>query len=997
MSLALAASAHAQTAPLGPAKRDGVWGQSYSDLKPEAGVRFGQLPNGLRYAVKRNATPGGQAALRLRIGAGSLQERDDQQGLAHFLEHMAFKGSTHVPEGEMIHILQRKGLAFGPDTNAATGFDQTVYQLDLPETDADTLDTGLMLLRETASELTLSQSDMDSERGVILSEERLRDSPAYQSQKAELGFLLAGQRLPQRWPIGKVDIIKTAPVSLIRRYYEANYRPDDATVIAVGDFDPDEMVRKITARFGDWKAKAADPAPADLGQVETRGEAAEVFAKPGAPQEVQLTYAAPYDDTADTFAREQRDTVEQLALAVLNRRLDRISRQPDAPFIQAQASRTNVVKSAKLMAVSVDTTPDGWARGLAAAAQEVRRAGQFGVTAPELAREIAEMRTQLASKAAGAATRKTPAVADEIVEVVGEDEVLTGPVQNAALFERYVKAATLPAVDAALKGAFQGSGPLLTLSSSQPVPGGEAALRQAYDAAAAKPVTADVTAASKPWPYGGQAFGAPGKVVDQHAVADLGLVQARFANGVTLTVKRTPFATDEVYVAVSLGDGRLGLPRDHASPLWAAAALTAGGTRELTADQIEQTLADKVVSARFQGADDAWRFTAKTRPADLVVQLQLLAAYTSRPGFRSEAFDRYKAGLSAALPQIESTPSGVLARDLPRLLHGGDARFQTLPTAAELAPVTAAALPAMVGAALASGPVEIAIVGDVDPQAAIAAVASTYGALPQRRPYAPPAAARDTAFPAPDAAPVVETHAGRADQAIAFAAWPLPGFYADPRAARTLDVTAQVLETRLVEKVRMAEGATYSPNAGSTQSQVFPHYGDLQALVETPPAKIAGFWRDLGAIAADMRARPPSADELARAKKPLVETLMKQRQSNEFWLLRLARAWGDPRALDAIRSQLPDLQKVSAADVQAAARARLNDAKMWRLVVRSPTPAPGAPEEVPIPVKPPTTPAPATTPGSPIRAPTPGTKTGAPSPAPSTATPAAPGSAAPRS
>ncbi|MBE7218455.1 MAG: insulinase family protein, partial [Caulobacteraceae bacterium] len=313
------------------------------------------------------------------------------------------------------------------------------------------------------------------------------------------------------------------------------------------------------------------------------------------------------------------------------------------------------------------------------------------------------------------------------------------------------------------------------------------------------------------------------------------------------------------------------------------------------------------------------------------------------------------------------------------------ARFQTLPTAAELAPATAASLPAMVGEALASGAVEVTIVGDVDPQAAIAATASTFGALPQRRPYAPPAAALATGFPAPDATPVVETHAGRADQAIAFAAWPLTGFYADPQAARTLDVAAQVLETRLVEKVRMAEGATYSPNADATQSQVFPRYGDLQALVETPPAKIDGFWRDLSAIAADMRARPPSADELARAKKPILETLMKQRQSNEFWLQRLDRAWSDPRSLDAIRSQLPDLERVTAADVQAAARARLEDAKLWRLIVRSPTPAPGGAEQTPIPVKPPVTPP---VPGSPLPTPTPGTKTGAPTPTPSTASPA---------
>ncbi len=983
-----------------PVKRDGVWGQDYSDLKPETGVRFGRLPNGLRYAVKRNSTPAGQASLRLRIGSGSLQERDDQQGLAHFLEHMAFKGSAHVPAGEMIRILQRKGLAFGPDTNAFTSFDQTVYELDLPETDTDTVDTGLMLLRETGSELTLDQKAMDAERGVILSEERLRDSPGYQSQKAEFGFLLKGQRAPTRWPIGEVEVIRTAPVSLIRQYYEANYRPENATVIAVGDFDPGEIVRKITARFGDWRAKSPPPAPVDLGATAKRGEATEVFSKPGAPQEVQVAWAQPYDPAADTFARERRDTVEQLALAVLNRRLERLSRRPDAPFIAAQASRSNTVRSAKLTAVSVDTTPEGWARGLAAAETEVRRIVQYGVTPAELTREIAELRASLSAAAAGADTRKTPAVAQEIVNVANDDEVYTGPAQNLGLFEQYVTAATPQAADAALREAFAGSGPLLSLSSAQPVPGGEAALRAAWDAAGRAPVTAGAAAAAKAWPYGGQAFGAPGRVVERRAAADLGVVQARFANGVRLTVKQTPFAAGQVLVAMRVGEGRLGLPRDRAAPLWSVGALTAGGTREMAADEIDQALAERVVSARLQAADDAYRFTGVTRPADLDTQLQLLAAYVARPGFRAEAFARQQQGLLAALPEIDSTPSSVAGRDLPVLLHGGDLRFQLIPDAKATAAATPADWRALLEPALRDGALEVTVVGDVAPDAAIAAVAKTLGALPARRAYAPPPAERAVRFPAPTPEPVVELHAGRADQAIAAAAWPTTGFYADPQEARTLDVAAQVLESRLIDQVRIAEGASYSPGADASSSQVFPGYGYVLAQVETPPAKIAGFTDDLRKIAADMRARPPSDDELQRAKKPLVETISKQRGSNEFWLARLDRAWSDPASLDAIRSQLPDLGRVSAADVQRAAARYLTDDKLWRLVVRSPNPAPGAPEERPIPVQParptPSAPVPeipSTAPGSPTTAappqgPATGLKTGAPT-APASAAPTA--------
>lgn len=245
----------------GAPAQEKTWPQLHSDLPADPAVRFGTLPNGMRYAVMRNASPARQASLRFRIGSGSLEETDAEQGLAHFLEHMSFKGSTHVPPGEEVKILQRKGLAFGPDTNASTGWDETVFMLDLPETDADTIDTGLMLMRETAGELLISPAALEPERGVVLSEERLRDTPDYRANVAQIDFLLEGQLAPKRFPIGKVDIVQHAPASLLREFYHANYRPDRATLIAVGDFDPAAMEQKIKARFSDWQPVGPETAP----------------------------------------------------------------------------------------------------------------------------------------------------------------------------------------------------------------------------------------------------------------------------------------------------------------------------------------------------------------------------------------------------------------------------------------------------------------------------------------------------------------------------------------------------------------------------------------------------------------------------------------------------------------------------------------------------------------------------------------------------------------
>src|SRR5579863_4745745 len=210
--LALAAlAAFSLATPLKP----GEWPQARSDMKADPDIRFGSLPNGMRYAILRNATPPGQASMRLRFDVGSLMELDDQQGLAHFLEHMAFNGSKNLPgRGEMVKTLERLGLAFGADTNAGTGFDNTTYKFDLPKADDASLDTALMLLREIGGNLTLDQGAMDQERGVILSEERLRDSPAYRVMKSRLGFTMEGQRPPERFPIGLVPVIQSAKTDL---------------------------------------------------------------------------------------------------------------------------------------------------------------------------------------------------------------------------------------------------------------------------------------------------------------------------------------------------------------------------------------------------------------------------------------------------------------------------------------------------------------------------------------------------------------------------------------------------------------------------------------------------------------------------------------------------------------------------------------------------------------------------------------------------------------
>jgi zinc protease len=916
---------------------DHPWAQAKSDIPPDPAIRFGVLPNGMRYAVMKNNTPAGLTSIRLRIGSGSLEESDDQQGLAHVLEHMAFKGSTHVPPGDMLKILERDGLAFGPDTNAETEWTQTVYELDLPRSDKPLIDTGLMLMRETGSELLIDPKQLATERGVVLSEERLRDTPQYRAMKAQINLMAAGQRITERYPIGKVDVIKTAPASLIRKFYEANYRPDRATLIVVGDFDPVMVEAMIKVRFADWKPVGPETNKPDLGEVQKRGLTVSVVDLPGAQTLTYIAWSRPYDASPDTAAKHRRELVENLALAILNRRLTRLAVGDNPPFIQADSSFDNLLHSDKVAEVEASSRPDAWRPALAAIEQSVRRLVTFGVSKEEIAQEMAQSRATLVNAQTGAGTRPTAELANGLVESVDEDQVYTSPDEDLALFDAATKNITPEEVDAAVKRVFAGAGPLVEVETPVALEGGEQAVAKAYADSAATTVVAPAAEKTIVWPFTN--FGAPGAVKSRHDVADLGATQVRFGNGVALTVKPTAFRKDQVLISVEIGHGRKDLPRDHPAADWAAGELINGGFEALSQEDAQRALAGKIYDAQFGVADDAFQLRGITRPADLPTQMQVLAAYVSHPGFRPEALERLRQAWLQALPQLEATPEGVMRRDLEPLLHSGDPRW-AMPTAAQLQATRLDDVKALLKGELEKAPIEITIVGDVTVDQAIKEVAATFGALPPRPEETPVGDdGAKVAFPSPTAKPVVLTDGGRADQAMAIVSWPVTDFYENMLDSRAAMLAGDVLENRIVDKVRLAEGATYSPGVQTALSESYPHYGIALAAVEIPPEKIGGFFADVASITADLRNNGVTADELERARNPHIATLKKSMETNEYWLLRLGGSIADPRRLEIIRTTLPDYARVTATEVQAAARRYFVDDKAWKLEIK----APGAP------------------------------------------------------
>jgi len=757
LGLALSSSADAQLSSLGdmnpqPSKaaspgyrvKPTPWPQARSGIAPDPNVRFGSLPNGMRYIIRRQAAHPNQAALRLRIDAGSLMENDAQQGLAHFLEHMAFKGSKSFPNGEIVKVLERHGLAFGADTNASTDFDQTIYKLDLPRTDEDTVNTTLTLLREVAGELTLDQAAMDSERGVVLSEERTRDTPYFRLFGTRLRFQLKGQKAADRFPIGRVAVLKTAPVSQIATFYRSYYRPERSVLVAVGDFDPLVMETKIRAQFATW-APPGPPGPKPaLGKVRSRNLEAQLLVDPGVATSIGLAWVRPPDLRPDTPASRREDLLTRLGFTILNRRYQKLARSSDAPFLSAGTFTATEYKTATITNLVVNSDPDHWKDALTRAELERRRLVQFGVRQEELDREIVELRTALRAEAAGAATKIAPELADEYVATFGDDNVITSPAQDLAEFEVNVRDLKADTVSTAVRNQFKGEGPLVFVGTPKPIAGGEETVLATFKATEKMRVEAPTAATDLTWPYTN--FGSPSDILETKDIPDLDLTFVRFANGVRLTIKPTKFRDDQILVRVNLGQGRAGLPANIPSLSWAASAFTGGGLSRLSATEIERVLANKVYGASFGIADDAFVLAGETTRTDLDTQLQLLAAYVSDPGWRTETFEHLKTATKPMNDQFEATDSGILSRDLSGLLHSGDPRWK-FPQTGDIEAARFENFKAMIEPVLSRSPLEVVVVGDITIDKAIDLVAHTFGALPPRPFAAPPQPSRRFGFP----------------------------------------------------------------------------------------------------------------------------------------------------------------------------------------------------------------------------------------------------------
>ncbi len=941
MLLGGAAFAQQAAAPAAPqvAIDRSAWLYKGSDIPPDPDWRFGTLPNGVRYAVRKNGVPPGQVSIRVRIDAGSLMERDSERGFAHLIEHLAFRGSEHVPDGEAKRVWQRMGVTFGADSNASTSFTQTVYKLDLPAATEASLDDSLKILEGMLSAPGLTQAALDAERPVVLAESREQPGPQMRFADLTRETFFAGQPLAQRSPIGTPETLSGATAASVRAFHDRWYRPERAVVVISGDLDPAMFETLIVKHFAGWKG-VGSPAPTpDFGKPVTGKTETAALAEAALPPLVSLAYLRPWTVGDDTIIFNQKRMIDMIAVRIINRRLESRARAGGS-FISAGANLEDMSRSANATFVQIIPIGDDWE----AALKDVRATIADAIAAPpaqaEIDRELTEIDTAMRASVASARVEAGSKKADDLVEAVDIKETTTTAAASLDILRGAMTAGMFKpaAVQAAAKAVFDGTALRGVVNTRAPddraAPSLAAALKvDVKGSTAAGRASAKVSFDRLP------KLGAPGKVVSRTVALDNPKIdRVEFQNGVTMLLFENPSEASRVYVRVRFGRGLASLPADRPTSAHAAdLALVASGIGTLGQEELERMTGGRRIGLDFAIDSDAFVFGSTTSSEDLPDQLRLIAAKLVAPGWDPRPVARARAMLLASYAALGSSPDGVLARDLDRLLHDGDARWGT-PSREALEALSARDFRALWEPLLKSGPIEIQVYGDVKADPAIDAVARSFGAL-KRRPAlsAQPAPAR---FPAHVAAPVIRTHEGKDTQAAAVIAWPTGGGIEGVADGRKLEVLAAIYRDRLLDRLRSQAGISYTPNIQSSWPTGMPGGGRLVAIGMVPPDKTGFFFELARGIAADLVAKPVEVDELRRAVVPVGQLVVRMSSGNMFWLEQTEGGSADPRRLAAVATIASDLTSITPAEMQALAARYLRPDKDWTMVVL-PKGAPG--------------------------------------------------------
>ena len=852
-------------------------------LKLDPAVRTGRLPNGLVYFIRRNVQPANRAMLRLAVEAGSIDEAEDQRGLAHVLEHMAFNGTTHFKTGELVKYLESIGARFGPHVNAYTSYDETVYMLDVPTDREGVLARGFEALSDFAGGILLDEREVDRERGVVIEEWRGRQGAATRMQQPQIDALYGDSRYANRLPIGTPEILKSFPADRLRTFYRDYYRPDRMAVIVAGDIDPAAVEKMVQDAFSPLRAAPASdrtvyPIPS---HQETRYVT--VSDREAQASSVAVMYKRPLQPFR-TVGDYRRVLVRALVNHMINARFTEMARAPEAPFIRASAGDETLGRTLEAFTVSARVNDGGIDKGLAALAQEVARIEQFGFGAAELERAKAAMLATYERAYNERNTSESSGYASELLRYFLSDEPVPGIETELALVRRF-----LPEVTAAETGALARE--LVTddnrvVLATAPE---KAGLTAATESGLREALRAGTTAKVTPWSdeIAGRELMAmrptPGTVRARREIPEIGTTVLTMSNGVEVWLKPTDFRNDQVlFTAYARGGTSLASQADYHNASLSTSLIALAGLGGFSPVDLGKLTAGKIANSGAYMSAYTHGVSGNATPRDLEIALQLnYLLFTAPNKDDPEAFVLMRRRLEVALANQEQNPGSVFGERVRAIntMNHYAAKPMKLEDVAKLDPQRMQSyFDARYGNA---ADFTFFFVGAFKVDEIIPLLNTYIASLPSRGSATATMTDDRMRFPESNIRETVNKGQEPRSQTIM-------SFYADTGLdeieTHRARAAAQVLQMRLRDILREELGGTYSVSVGYSDNSPIPGYGYTTVQFGSSPENAEKLTSAVLAEVERLQKEGPSASDIKVVKETEKNDLQTSLRQNGYWL-----------------------------------------------------------------------------------------------------------------
>ena len=903
----------------------------------------GILPNGLRYVFLRNTTPEKRVSLHLDVQTGSVNETEEQRGLAHFMEHMSFNGSTHFKPGKLVEYFQSIGMSFGADANAHTGFFETVYDVLLPAGDKKNLQDGLLVLNDYACGALLLESEIDKERGVILSEKRDRDSASFRTFKALLKFECPGSRIAKRLPIGLTKVIKTARRPLFKEYYDTWYRPENMVIVGVGDFDPVLAEALVKKEFSDMKPRAVKRIPpADNWKPWSGIHAFYHYEAEAAHTDITIERVLKKPFKPDTMEAFKKRSVIRLAESMLQNRLSRLVNTKKSPFSDAGAYSGVFLRNLDFSVITAASEPGKWKKALCELEKILGQALKFGFTAQEMKRAKADYIMALDAAVKEAATRKSSFLARRIIRQINRKRVFQSPEQKRDILKPFINSLTTGDVNKVFADTWAGNQRLVLVTGNALIDSGALFRSHARTPEALILGLYKKCHAQKAAPYhGDQKIAFPylpepaghGKIINQKNIADLGVSVINFKNNIRLNLKKTDFDKGKFLFRIDIDGGRKFEPAHRPGlAMISASVINHSGFGKIDSDQLAEALAGRNIDISFHSGENGFFISGFAASDEAKLVFQLVRNYLVDPGFRKKALELVTERYDQMYQNLMRTPNGMMQLKGKRFLAGGDGRFG-LPDLEKIEKIKLDDIKSWVEPYLAHGAVEVSVAGDFEPEKIITPASKYLGTLVRRDDFIRYNKRKSPQFPRGQVLLLkLDTKIPKAMVDLSF----LTDDFWNIAQTRRMNILASVFSDRLRKEIREKLGESYSPYAYNDPSIAYKGYGVFHAAATVNPDKTAVVKKEIKRISTMLGQRGITQKELRLALKPVLTHLKDVRRTNSYWLNSVLSGCREhPEKFAWARNMVNEYASISKKEVSDLAEKYFRNQNQALIIIRS--------------------------------------------------------------